>query len=51
VGLTGFAMTGPLGLTMAGAEHFWIAGAIYGAFVLANVVSSSVKLVAYRRGI
>jgi hypothetical protein len=44
-------MVVPLGLTMVEAEHFWIAGAIYGGFVLANVVSSAVKLVAYRRGI
>lgn len=40
----------PLGLAMAEAEHFWIANAMYGACVLSAVVSSLVKLVAYRRG-
>ena len=40
----------PLVLTMAKAEHFWIAHALYLAFVLAALVSAVVKIVAYRRG-
>lgn len=40
----------PLVLTMAEAEHFWIAHAIYLAFVLASLASAAVKLSAYRRG-
>jgi cytochrome b561 len=44
------AMILPLGLAMAEADHFWIANAIYAAFVLSSVVGESVKLIAYRRG-
>jgi len=40
----------PLVLAMAKAEHFWIAHALYLAFVLAALASSGVKIVAYRRG-
>jgi hypothetical protein len=40
----------PLGLAMAEAEHFWIANALYLAFVLAALASAVVKIVAYRRG-
>jgi hypothetical protein len=40
----------PLGLAMAKAEHFWIANALYLAFVLAALASAVVKIVAYRRG-
>jgi MFS family permease len=40
----------PLVLAMAKVEHFWIAHALYLAFVLAALVSSLVKIVAYRRG-
>jgi hypothetical protein len=40
----------PLVLAMAEAEQFWIAHALYVAFVLAALVSSMVKIVAYRRG-
>ena len=40
----------PLGLAMAKAPYFWIANALYLAFVLAALVSSVVKIVAYRRG-
>lgn len=40
----------PLGLAIAQFEHFWIANAIYLAFVLQALTSSTVKLVAYRRG-
>ncbi len=37
-------------LVFAHAPYFWIANGIYGAFVLGAIVSSIVKLVAYRRG-
>ncbi|MGC5015860.1 hypothetical protein ACLQ2R_34290 [Streptosporangium sp. DT93] len=39
-------------LVMATAElrHFWIANAVYLAFVLSAVLSSSAKIIAYRRG-
>lgn len=40
----------PFVLAMAEAEHFWIANAMYAAFVLSALVSGPVKLVAYRRG-
>jgi hypothetical protein len=43
-------VVGVLALTVMGADHFWIANAIYGAFVTAAIVSSVVKLVAYRLG-
>lgn len=39
-----------LGLAMAQFEHFWIANAIYLAFVLTALTSSAVKIFAYRRG-
>ena len=44
------AATVPLVLAMARVEHFWIAHALYLAFVLAALVSAAVKIVAYRRG-
>jgi hypothetical protein len=44
-------MSVPLGLAMARAEYFWIANAIYSAFVLWALVSTAVKLIAYRRGL
>ena len=37
-------------LAMAAANHFWIANAIYLAFVLSAVLGSVAKIVAYRRG-
>jgi len=40
----------PLVLAMAEADYFWIANALYLAFVLAALISSVVKIVAYRRG-
>lgn len=40
----------PFGLAMAEIEHFWVANAIYAAFVLSSLVTTIVKLVAYRRG-
>ncbi len=39
-----------LGLTMLEYDYFWIANALYGAFLLGSIVSSVVALVAYRRG-
>ena len=41
----------PLCLAFARAEHFWIANALYAAFVLTAVISSVIKIYAYRRGI
>lgn len=46
----GAAMVGPFALALVEAPHFWIANAMYTAFVLAAVVGSAVKVVAYRRG-
>lgn len=40
----------PLALAMARVDHFWIAHALYLAFVLAALVSAAVKIVGYRRG-
>ncbi|TMR92780.1 hypothetical protein [Nonomuraea basaltis] len=40
----------PLALAMAEAAHFWIANALYLAFVLATLASSIAKIVLYRRG-
>ncbi|MFC8190401.1 hypothetical protein ACFUMH_01925 [Cellulomonas sp. NPDC057328] len=47
----GVAMVGPFALALADADTFWVANAIYTAYVLAAVVGSAVKLVAYRRGL
>jgi hypothetical protein len=47
----GIAMVVPFGLTLAEADHFWIANAIYLAFAIASFFGTSVKLVAYRRGL
>jgi uncharacterized membrane protein len=47
----GVAVAGVLVLTLLEVEHFWIANAIYAAFILSAVTSSTVKLVAYRRGL
>ncbi|WP_106402003.1 hypothetical protein [Actinocorallia populi] len=41
---------GALALTLAEAAHFWIANALYLAFILDALTSSAVKIVAYRRG-
>jgi hypothetical protein len=40
----------PLGLAMAEVDFFWIANSIYLASIVSGVVSSVVKIVAYRRG-
>jgi len=44
------ATLGALALALVGAEQFWIANAIYAAFVISAIVSTVVKLIAYRRG-
>lgn len=44
------AATVPLVLAMAKVEHFWIAHALYLAFVLAALASAAARIVAYRRG-
>jgi hypothetical protein len=40
----------PLILALAEVDHFWIASAIYLAFILSTTAASIVKIVAYRRG-
>ncbi|MEV4390868.1 hypothetical protein [Nonomuraea sp. NPDC049607] len=47
----GVSMMVPLGLTMAEADHFWIANAIYAALVLSALVATPLRLIAYRRGL
>lgn len=47
----GVAMVLPLGLALAEADPFWIANAMCAGFVLSALVSTVVKLVAYRRGL
>ena len=44
------AMIAPFGMALAELEHFWIANAIYAAFVLSALIGAVVKIVAYRRG-
>src|SRR5262245_17654074 len=46
----GVGMIVPFVLTLAELDYFWIANAMYLAFVVAAVVGAAVKLVAYRRG-
>ncbi len=43
-------MLGVLGITMLEVPYFWIANAMFAAFVIAGLTSSAVKLAAYRRG-
>jgi len=43
-------MVGALALAMLEWPHFWIANGIFVAFVAGGLVSSGVKLAAYRRG-
>ncbi len=48
-----FIVTGAvaaLGMSMAELSHFWIANVIYLAFVLATLLGSAAKILAYRRG-
>jgi hypothetical protein len=46
----GIGMVGPFVLALIGADHFWIANAIYLVFVAQAIVGAVMKLVAYRRG-
>lgn len=48
--VSSFGMLGVLALTMLEYDYFWIANALYLAFVVGSLVGSTVKLVAYRRG-
>jgi hypothetical protein len=43
-------IVGALALTMTGSAHFWIANALYLAFVVSGLVTAVVKIVVYRRG-
>jgi cobalamin synthase len=45
------AMAVPFGLAMATASQFWIANAMYAAFVAFALASTLVRIVAYRRGV
>jgi hypothetical protein len=47
----GVGMVVPFVLTLAEADYFWIANAMYLAFVVSAVVGTVVKVVAYRRGL
>lgn len=44
-------MVVPFGLAIAEAEYFWIANSAYLTWVLSAVAATTVKLVAYRRGL
>ena len=46
----GVGMVVPFVLTLAEFDYFWIANAMYLAFVVSALVGAVVKLVAYRRG-
>ncbi len=46
----GVGMVVPFVLTVAEFDYFWIANAMYLAFVVSAVVGAVVKLAAYRRG-
>jgi hypothetical protein len=45
------AMAVPFGLAMAKAGQFWIANAMYAAFVAWALATTLVRIVAYRRGL
>jgi drug/metabolite transporter (DMT)-like permease len=47
----GVGMVVPFVLTLAELDHFWIANAMYLAFVVSALVGTVVKVVAYRRGL
>jgi drug/metabolite transporter (DMT)-like permease len=47
----GIAMLVPFALTLAEVDHFWIANTIYLAFALSAFVGTSIKVIAYRRGL
>jgi hypothetical protein len=44
-------MLAPFVLALTESDYFWIANAMYLAFVLSAFTSSVVKVVAYRRGL
>ena len=46
----GCSMLAPFWLAIIHADYFWVVNAMYTAFVLSAIVSTTVKLVAYRRG-
>ena len=48
--VAGFLMLVPLGLAMTDSATFWIANPIYAGFAASTLVSTAVKVVAYRRG-
>ena len=48
--VTSVLAVGALALTMAGAAHFWIAHALFVAFVVGGLAGAGVKLVGHRRG-
>ncbi|MEC3918547.1 hypothetical protein [Nocardia sp. CDC160] len=48
---TALGAGGGLLLTLADADRFWIANAIYLGFTLGAIVSAAAKLIAYRRGL
>jgi uncharacterized membrane protein len=47
----GVWMLVPLGLAMGESDHFWIANAIFAGLVLMSLVSSTIKIVGYHRGV
>jgi hypothetical protein len=47
----GVGMVVPFALTLAEFDYFWIANAMYLAFVVSALVGAVMKLVAYRRGL
>jgi len=48
--LSSVLMVGVLAMAMLEWPHFWIANGVFAAFVAGGLVSSVVKLAAYRRG-
>jgi hypothetical protein len=48
--VTSAVMIAVLVLAMLETPHFWIANAVFASFFIAGLASSTVKLVAYRRG-
>ena len=49
-GVLGVGMLVPFGLTLAEAGYFWIANAMYVAFLASSLAGIGSKLVGYRRG-
>jgi hypothetical protein len=47
----GIGMLVPFALTLSEFDYFWIANAMYLAFVVSALVGAVMKLVAYRRGL